>query len=78
MTRVAFFQEATPLRRFHTCPKPRTRRNTRPASLATLNQVGRVTRRLALIALIATGVAIWRERMLTANEARTAKLPTGN
>jgi len=38
--------------------------------------VGRVTRRLVILALIATSVAIWRERMLTANERRHAAAST--
>jgi len=39
--------------------------------------VGRVTRRLVILALVASGLAIWRERMLTANERQHATTATG-
>jgi hypothetical protein len=50
------------------------------SALDSLHPVGRVTRRLIILAVVATAVAIWREHMLTSNERAlaTAKLPTGN
>ena len=47
-------------------------RKRRPTSLVSLDHVGRVTRRLVILALVASGLAIWRERMLTANERQHA------
>jgi hypothetical protein len=39
--------------------------------------VGRVTRRLIILALLVTAVAIWRERTLSANERHFAAPTTG-